>query len=76
VSLLARRSEPADELFDSYLQWLQASEEVHQAYRHWANAEPQARGPEYAVYRSAVDREEAAASIYSARAAELGAIAR
>ena len=76
MSLLARRSTKADDCFDSYLRWREASEDVRHAYRHWVNAGRQARDLGFAIYCAALDWEEHAASIYSARLTQPGAIAR
>jgi hypothetical protein len=71
-----RRSALADEFLESYVCWREASEDVRNAYRRWADCQPQERGLGFATYRAALEREERAASIHSEWAERLGAFAR
>jgi hypothetical protein len=71
-----RRTALADQAFDSYLRWREASEAVSAAYRRWSEAPPTQSDLEFAVYRVALDREEAAAELYSEWMAHGAAMAR
>ena len=53
--LAARRSA------DLLLAWLDAADDVHDAYAAWLRAERPAGATAFVVYQAAVDREEAAA---------------
>ena len=53
--LAARRSA------DLQLAWVDAADDVHDAYAAWLRAERAERGNAFAAYQAALDREEAAA---------------
>jgi hypothetical protein len=55
----------ADEFFDSYLRWREASEDLRTAYEQWRSCEPSQRIFRFEAYRAALDREERAASLHS-----------
>jgi hypothetical protein len=55
----------ADEFFDSYLRWREASEDLRTAYEQWRSCEPSQRIFRFEAYRAALDREERAASVHS-----------
>ncbi len=55
----------ADEFFDSYLRWREASEDLRTAYEEWGSCEPSQRIFRFEAYRAALDREERAASVHS-----------
>jgi hypothetical protein len=74
--LTTRRSALVDEVFESYVCWREACEDVGAAYRRWADCNPQQRDLGFATYRAALEREEHAASIHSELAERLGALAR
>jgi hypothetical protein len=71
-----RRSALIDEFTESYVRWREASDYVRTAYRRWSESPSQRSGLEFATYRVALDQEERAATIYSERAARLGAAPR
>jgi hypothetical protein len=54
-----------DAMFSSYIDWFDESQQVGLAYRRWRNADRADAGDAYAGYAAALDREEAAASVYS-----------
>jgi hypothetical protein len=55
----------ADQFFDSYLRWREASEDLRTAYEEWGSCEPSQRIFRFEAYRAALDREERAASVHS-----------
>jgi hypothetical protein len=55
----------ADDFFDSYLRWREASEDLRTAYAEWGSCEPSQRIFRFEAYRAALDREERAASVHS-----------
>ena len=55
----------ADEFFESYLRWREASEDLRTAYEQWGSCEPSQRIFRFEAYRAALDREERAASLHS-----------
>jgi hypothetical protein len=55
----------ADEFFDSYLRWREASEDLRTAYELWGSCEPSQRIFRFEAYRAALDREERAARVHS-----------
>jgi hypothetical protein len=55
----------ADEFFDSYLRWREASEDLRTAYELWGSSEPSQRIFRFEAYRAALDREERAARVHS-----------
>jgi hypothetical protein len=56
----------ADEFFDSYLRWREASEDLRNAYQRWGScSEPLERDFHFEAYRSALDREEHTAREHS-----------
>jgi hypothetical protein len=71
-----KRSRVADQAFDAYLRWREASDAASAAYRRWTEAPPASSDLEFAVYQVALDREEAAAELYSEWMAHGAAMAR
>jgi hypothetical protein len=71
-----RRSALADQLFESYLSWREACENVRTAYRRWVDSAPHRCDLEFATYRVALDLEERAAMVYSERSERVAALAR
>jgi hypothetical protein len=65
----------ADEFFDSYLRWREASEDLRTAYEQWGSCEPSQRIFRFEAYRAALEREERAARVHSHLAARLHASA-
>jgi hypothetical protein len=70
--LTKSRSRLADEIFESYVRWREASARVHTAYRRWVDSTPQESGLEFATYCVALDWEEQAAMDYSELSARAG----
>jgi hypothetical protein len=64
-----------DAFLDSYVSWREACEEVLSAYERWGNSQLPQRTLAFTRYRSALDREEHAAQVYSDRAGRLRAAA-
>ena len=63
---LAIRERLLDRALESYLDWRAESDAVGEAFGHWSAA-PAAEGADrFAAYRAALDREECAATLYSA----------
>lgn len=61
------RHRPADEAFELYLGWRQASSACESAYRHWATVAHSRDGAlAFATYTAALDREHQAAAQYEA----------
>jgi len=61
------RHSSADEAFELYLDWRQASSACESAYRHWAAvAHSRDGGLAFATYTAALDREHHAAAQYEA----------
>ena len=56
----------ADEAFRAYVEWLDESEAVWDAYDRWAGAAHADAGLAFGVYRAALEREEHASAIYAA----------
>jgi hypothetical protein len=71
-----RRSALVAELFESYLSWREACENLRTAYRRWVDSAPDERGLEFATYRVWLDMEERAATIYFERSQRAEALAR
>lgn len=65
----------ADEFFDSYLRWREASEDLRTAYEQWGSCEPSQRIFRFEAYRAALEREERAARVHSHLAERLHASA-
>lgn len=62
-----------DEFFKSYVLWRESCEDVRAAYEDWASCAPRRRGVAFESYRAALDWEELAAQLHSARAARVRA---
>ena len=62
-----------DELFDSWVRWREACEDVRSAHERWRTCKAPQRGLAFASLRAALDREEHAAGIYSVWTDRLGA---
>jgi hypothetical protein len=62
----------ADAFLESYVCWREASETVRTAYDRWRRGRPRDRGPAFAAYRAALDREERAALRFGERAGLVG----
>jgi len=58
---------------DLQLAWVDAADDVHDAYAAWHRAEPAERANAFAAYRAALDREEAAARALELQSRVLGA---
>ena len=54
-----------DEVIDLYLDWREEAAGVSDAYATWADAPAGEKGPSFAAYLAATDREEAAARSYA-----------
>ena len=65
----------ADEFFESYLRWREASEDLSTAYEQWGSCEPSQRMFRFEAYRAALEREERAARVHSHLAERLHASA-
>ena len=65
----------ADEFFDSYLRWREASEDLRTAYEQWGSCDPSQRILGFEAYRAALEREERAARVHSHLAERLHASA-
>jgi hypothetical protein len=66
AQLAADPSDPlADELFDSWVCWREACEDVRRAYDCWGKCNARQRGLAFAIYSAALDREDRAASVHS-----------
>jgi hypothetical protein len=65
----------ADEFFDRYLRWREASEDLRTAYEQWGSCEPSQRIFRFEAYRAALEREERAARVHSHLAERLHASA-
>jgi hypothetical protein len=55
-----------DEAFHAYVEWLDESEAVRDAYDRWAGAAHDDAGLAFGAYRAALDREEHACDVYAA----------
>jgi hypothetical protein len=55
-----------DEAFHAYVEWLDESEAVWDAYDSWAGAVHADAGLAFGAYRAALDREEHASDVYAA----------
>jgi hypothetical protein len=55
----------ADEAFHAYLEWLDESEAVWDAYDRWASAARADAGLAFGAYRAALEREEHASDVYA-----------
>jgi hypothetical protein len=55
----------ADEVFQSYLHWRDACEELRTAYEQWVDCAPEQRILAFHAYRSALDREERLAQLHA-----------
>jgi len=56
----------ADEAFHAYLEWLEESEAVWDAYDRWAGAAHADAALAFCAYRAALEREEHASDVYAA----------
>ena len=56
----------ADEAFHAYLEWLDESEAVWDAYDRWAGAAHADAALAFGAYRAALEREEHASHVYAA----------
>ena len=67
-TLMNRRTDKrlADEAFHAYVEWLEESESVWDAYDRWAGATHVAAALAFSAYRAALEREEHAADVYAA----------
>ena len=65
-----------DEIIDLYLDWREEAAAVADAYATWADAPAGEKGPCFAAYTAAIDREEAAARSYADVAGERRALDR
>jgi hypothetical protein len=54
-----------DMVFDCWVFWRGACEDVRSAYEQWGNCDAPERGLAFASYRAALDREDHAARVYS-----------
>jgi hypothetical protein len=54
-----------DELFDSWVCWREACEDVRSAYECWGHSKAPQRAVAFASYCAALDREDQAARVYS-----------
>jgi hypothetical protein len=55
-----------DELFEKWVSWREACEDVRSSYEHWRRCNAAQRDVAFASYRAALDREDQAARVYSA----------
>jgi hypothetical protein len=55
-----------DEAVERYVDWREASTDVTEAYGNWSNAPAADGAMSFAAYRAALDREQSAATLYSA----------
>jgi hypothetical protein len=60
-------------LADLVLAWVDAADDVHDAYAAWLRAQRARRATAYTVYQAALDREEAAARALELHTRELSA---
>ena len=63
------RTPAADEVFQSYLHWRKACEELSTAYERWVDCAPGQRILAFHAYRAALDREERLAQLHADLAA-------
>jgi hypothetical protein len=56
----------ADETFHAYVEWLDESEAVWDAYDRWTSAAHADAGLAFGAYRAALEREEHASNVYAA----------
>jgi hypothetical protein len=56
----------ADEAFHAYIEWLNESEAVWDAYDRWAGAAHADAALAFGAYRAALEREEHASDVYAA----------
>jgi hypothetical protein len=63
------RRELIDDLMEAYVAWREESAILVRAYESWASGEAVDRDMAFAAYRSALDREQQASAVYSARVA-------
>ena len=68
-----RRAEKrlADEAFHAYVEWLDESDAVWDAYDRWAGAAHADAALAFCAYRGALEREEHASDVYAARMAQI-----
>lgn len=55
----------ADEAFDAYVEWLDESDAVWDAYNRWAGAAQPDAALAFCAYRAALEREEHASDVYA-----------
>jgi hypothetical protein len=61
----AVRQRLVDEAIERYIDWREACGAVQHAYEQWSHAPACERALSFAAYRAALDREEAAATLYA-----------
>lgn len=69
----ARHRRYVDELIDQYVSWREACAGVRIAYDRWTGAGREDAAVTFAIYATALDREEEAAVAYQAAAARVAA---
>ena len=72
MSPTVERGVDVDDLVESYVVWREACEQVATAYAWWAAASAEDRGVAFDVYRSALEREDRAASAHRDAVRRLG----
>jgi hypothetical protein len=71
----ARRRARVDAAVAAYTQWRSERDAVRAAYRVWSAAGAFDEPPAFATYRSALDREECAATTYASLMSRVGHLA-
>ena len=61
-----------DDAVDAYVRWREECAGARDAYRRWSSAATVDRMPAFCAYVAALDREEAAASVYADAMGRLG----
>jgi hypothetical protein len=61
---LRRKNALIDEAMDSYVEWREECEAVHNAYANWLSAPAEEGRVPFAAYGAALDREQSAAAVY------------
>jgi hypothetical protein len=72
----APRRRSIDALLERYVCWREECEAVWRAYESWNDSDTGERGPAYAGYLAALDREELAARAYAHQIERVGRMAR
>ncbi|HUA45614.1 MAG TPA: hypothetical protein VMA77_10325 [Solirubrobacteraceae bacterium] len=72
VQSVAPQADVVDDAVDAYVRWREECAGAGEAYHQWSGAEKADRQLAYCAYTAALDREEAAASVYAEAMRRLG----